>query len=316
MISAQFRYPCEPQQLGDDQGRIASYARGDDYHRVLKRLMSAQSDELRRQYGRRLRLRAITDSAPMHERHQAWRMGLGWFGRQGSIISAEHGAASLLAELVLDVPIERDVTPHPDRCGSCRDCVLACPTGAIAPEGYRVDSRRCISYWTIEWRGLIPRWIMERMGDRIFGCDDCTVICPWNRKASAPIPSALAPRPENIAPDLLSLLACREPEQLERRFPNSPVTRPGAVGFVRNVLIALARAPSDRVHSALLQFAHSDESPVLRATAVWSAHRCGLDIDFAVNDPAAEVRGMAEALLSGRPSEPPSPDYPSESSTF
>lgn len=308
LVTQLFRYRCEPEPERPEVGIIARYARGDDYHTQLKVAMQAFGESLRRQHGSSLRFRAVTDSAPVHERHLAWTQGGGWFGRQSSIIHPDFGAASLIAELVVDQDLELEYkAPHPDRCGSCRACVQVCPTEAIAPEGYRVDSRRCISYWTIEWNGLIPRWIMERMGRRVFGCDDCTVICPWNSKATAPVLEGLEPRTENLQPRLLELLAYRDEDAFQRRFAGSPVLRAGAAGLCRNVLIGLASLDSDAARAAIRRFCDQDASPVVRATAYWAAHRQGLEVTKGLGDPDALVRGLVDELLRGEPSQPPSP---------
>jgi epoxyqueuosine reductase len=306
-VSQLFRYRCEEEEESPEKGTIARYARGSDYHQQLKAAMFAFAEELRAKHGKSLRLRAVTDSAPVYERHLAWSQGGGWFGRQSSIIHPNYGAASLIAELVVDRPIESEpVETHADRCGSCRACVQVCPTQAIAADGYRVDSRRCISYWTIEYRGIIPRWIMERMGQRIFGCDDCTVICPWNSKAKAKLLPGLQPRSENVAPNLLELLDYRDPGAFALRFAESPVLRPGVVGFIRNVLIALASLESAASRDACRAMMRDDNSPVLRATATWSLHRLGGDIESALLDDSPVVAQMARELLDGQAACPPS----------
>jgi len=308
LITKLFRYRCEPEPDDPEVGTIARYARGSDYHVQLKIAMQAFGESLREQYGPKLRFRAVTDSAPVLERHLAWTQGGGWFGRQSSLIHPDFGASSLIAELVVDQPIQTEQPPvHPDRCGTCRSCVQVCPTQAIASDGYRVDSRRCISFWTIEWDGMIPRWIMERMGQRIFGCDDCTVICPWNAKAKATVLDGLEPRRENIRPLLLDLLRYRDAKAFKVRFAGTPVLRTGPIGFSRNVLIGLASLDQADARTAIADFLIHDPEPVVRATAIWSAHRQGMSIDRGLKDPSALVRELTEELLSGAPSEPPSP---------
>ena len=308
LITKLFRYRCEPEPYDPEVGTIARYARGSDYHVQLKSAMQAFGESLRAQYGPKLRFRAVTDSAPVLERHLAWQQGGGWFGRQSSLIHPDFGASSLIAELVVDQPIEVERKPiHPDRCGTCRSCVQVCPTEAIAPDGYRVDSRRCISFWTIEWDGMIPRWIMERMGQRIFGCDDCTVVCPWNAKAKASVLDGLEPRPENRRPRLLELLRYRDAAVFKTRFAGSPVLRAGPVGFCRNVLIGLASLDQNAAREAIAQFFEHDPEPMIRATALWAAHRQGMPITKGLADASALVRDLAEELLSGVASTPPSP---------
>ena len=308
LITKLFRYRCEPEPSDPEVGTIARYARGSDYHVQLKGAMQAFGESLRAQYGSKLRFRAVTDSAPVLERHLAWQQGGGWFGRQSSIIHPDFGASSLIAELVVDQPIEVETKPvHPDRCGTCRACVQVCPTEAIAPDGYRVDSRRCISFWTIEWDGMIPRWIMERMGQRIFGCDDCTVICPWNAKANAPVLDGLEPHRENLRPRLLELLAYREAPVFKQRFDGTPILRTGPIGFCRNILIGLASLDQAAARTAIQKFLSHDPEPIIRATAVWAAHRQGMPIDEGLRDSSDLVRELTVELLNGVPSEPPSP---------
>jgi epoxyqueuosine reductase len=310
MIARMYRYRCEADH-GDvtpTAGIIARYARGTDYHTVLKtELMGALADELRGRYGRSLRLRTVTDSAPVLERDLGYRQGLGWFGRQSSLIHPSCGAASLLAEMVVDRPIDEPVlATHPDRCGSCRACVQVCPTSAIAPDGYRVDSRRCISYWTIEQQGVLPRWIMERMGRRVFGCDDCTLICPWNAKADAPLTHSLEPRPHQIAPDLVDLLEDCAPDRFATRFGDTSVFRTGPDALARNVIVALASVDTERARAAIIETLQGHRSSVVRATAVWAHHRQGGSVDRYVKDDAVPVAEMAHALLEGQPALPPS----------
>jgi epoxyqueuosine reductase len=311
MVARLYRYRCEPDH-GDQSptaGIIARYARGTDYHKVLKtELFDDMAGQLRARYGSSLRLRTVTDSAPVLERDLAYRQGLGWFGRQSSIIHPAFGAASLLAELVVDRPIETPAPAlHPDRCGSCRACVQVCPTAAIAADGYRVDSRRCISYWTIEQQGVIPRWIMERMGRRVFGCDDCTLICPWNSTADAPLTAALEARPQQIAPDLVDLLEDCQPDRFAARFGDTSLFRTGPAALARNVVVGLASVDTERARAAVDQALASHPSPVVRATAVWARHRQGREISRWCSDPAPEVAAMALAVHEGQLASPPSP---------
>ncbi|MEC7749963.1 MAG: tRNA epoxyqueuosine(34) reductase QueG [Myxococcota bacterium] len=314
VISRLYRYHCEPDQAEHDPhcGMIASYARGSDYHRVLKdTLLEELSEELRQRHGRGIRLRPAVDSAPLFERDLAFRKGLGWYGRQGSIIHPEVGASGLLAQLVVDreIDAEEELELHPDRCGTCRLCIQVCPTSAIHPDGYRVDSRRCISYWTIETRGMIPRWIRERMGRRVFGCDDCTMVCPWNRRSSRDVPAGLEPRRENMAPRLLELLEDCVPERFEGRFAKSPVLRAGWDGMARNVLIAMGNSDALNFKEVALERFRSTPSEVVRATALWTYFRHGGDPSIGRKDPSQIVQNEAEDLLSDRPSEAPSPAY-------
>ncbi len=248
-------------------GRIARYARGRDYHDVLFKRLRTLKDELLERWPE-ARARFYTDTGPVLERYWAGQAGIGWVGKHGGLVSQRHGCWLLLGVLLLDAELAVDL-PHPDRCGSCTRCLDACPTDAfVAP--YVLDSRRCLSYWTIEARGSIPEEYRAALDDRIFGCDDCYAACPWNRDAPPGL-DALAARPENQLPRLSELLGL-DLEAFRQRFPKSPVKRAKRAGLLRNVALAMGNEGSAEALPAL-RAALDDEEPLVREAAAWALAR-------------------------------------------
>jgi epoxyqueuosine reductase len=233
VIAVAARYPANPDP---SDGGFSSLAWGEDYHNVLRRRLR----ELAEWMGRQDQLgtaRVCVDSAPLLEREWALRAGIGWRGRQGQVVCPTAGCCVVLGFILVD--IELDPTPSvPDRCGDCRLCVEACPTGALQPDG-TVDARRCISYWTIEHRGPLPAGIAPLLGGSLFGCDRCTAVCPWNRRGEdlvLPEFRATAPRPD------VNACAGIAEQEFERIFNGTAVRRIGAEGLLRNAAAA-ARHP-------------------------------------------------------------------------
>lgn len=218
-------------------GRIARYAWGDDYHRVLRDRLAVLAAFL---HARRpdARTKVYVDTGPVMEKAWAQQAGLGWIGKHSHLVSADYGSWLLLGEILTTLDLDPD-EPATDLCGSCSRCIQACPTGAI-PEPYVLDARRCLSYLTIELRHgeEIPADLAAKMGNRIFGCDDCLDACPYNLQAVPTAEPAFQPRPTTVAPVLEDLARCTEAEFLAR-FRHSPVSRPRFNGFMRNVRIAL-----------------------------------------------------------------------------
>ncbi|MHB1844281.1 MAG: tRNA epoxyqueuosine(34) reductase QueG [Deltaproteobacteria bacterium] len=251
----------------DARPRIARYAQGRDYHLFLQR-------RLRKLRRRILALRPgakvhpSTDTSPVWEKVWAQRAGLGWVGKNGLLITPEHGSWVLLATLVTDVELAPDA-PHEGRCGGCQACLPACPTGALLGAG-RLDARRCLSYWTIETRGPIPEALRPAAADWTFGCDACQDACPWNRSPAA---AAL----EDFAPWPLTQLRCSELASLTReRFDGlaqgTPLRRAGFDGLRRSALIGLLRE-ADPQAAATCERLSNDPSEVVRETARWVAAR-------------------------------------------
>jgi epoxyqueuosine reductase len=252
------------------QGRVARYARGRDYHAVMRRRLAALVLRLR---GRDPALRALasSDVAPVMEKAWAQEAGIGWVGKNGCLITERHGSWVLLATVLLDRDLEPD-PPHPDRCGSCRACLPACPTGAIPVPGF-VDARRCIAYWTIERRGAVPGEVAERLGPWVFGCDDCQTACPWNRGTPADGDPELTPRPARAALDLDATLRLTE-EDYRRSFHGTALARARRDGLLRNALFAAGLAGDPRRAEAVR--AHLASSfPGVAAAARWALRRLG-----------------------------------------
>lgn len=223
-----------------EQGYIARYALGRDYHKVIRKrleLLAQQISEVVGSFG----YRAFVDSAPVMEKPLAEKAGLGWIGKNTMLINAKAGSWFFLGELFTDLPLPMDepATPH---CGSCNACIDICPTQAIVAP-FQLDARRCIAYLTIEYRGEIPVEFRKAIGNRIFGCDDCQLICPWNKFARATQEGDFKPRHGLGSEDLIALFAWSETEYLEKTV-GSPLRRIGYECWLRNVAIGLGNAPT------------------------------------------------------------------------
>lgn len=246
-------------------GVIASYAHGDDYHETVKKRLKALARDLDAILGPHDQ-RVFVDTAPVLEHALAEASGLGWQGKHTLTINRGLGSWLMLGEIYTTAELVPDA-PASFHCGSCTACLDICPTGAIVAP-FVVDARRCISYLTIEYRGFIPRPLRPLMGNHIFGCDDCQLICPWNRHATAPAPDLLVPRKENILPELASLLQLDE-AAFRSRFRKSPVRRTGRAGLLRNVCIAIGNSGDTSLLPLMLQ-AMGDESALVRGHAAWA----------------------------------------------
>jgi epoxyqueuosine reductase len=270
--------PAEPRA-----GWIARYAwsshldasgarRPSDYHKVLLKRLRALESSLRQQYGD-FESRAYVDTGPVVERALATAAGLGWTGKNTCLIHPKLGSFGFLAVLLTSLePIKEKAppAPAPDRCGSCRRCLDACPTGAlIAP--YQMDATRCISYLTIEHRGPVSTELMAGMGRQVFGCDICQDVCPWNRKAPIAADPELEPRAELVNP-ALEWLAQMEEAEFERTFNGSPVRRAGFLGLRRNVAIAMGNSGRRSFAPWLEQWAEAADEG-LRMAARWALEK-------------------------------------------
>jgi epoxyqueuosine reductase len=215
--------------------------RPSDYHKVLLKRMKAVEARLHEQLGP-FETRAYVDTGPLVERALATAAGLGWTGKNTCLIHPRLGSYGFLAVLLtsLEIEAEKVLTVQPDRCGSCRRCLDACPTGAlVAP--YQMDATLCIAYLTIEHRGPIAPALMEGMGRQVFGCDICQDVCPWNRKSPVTADPDFEPRPELVNP-ALDWLAAMDEAEFERQFNGSPVRRAGFWGLKRNTAIAMGNS--------------------------------------------------------------------------
>ena len=248
---------------------VSLYARGRDYHKVLRNRLQKLSDRIAAAIGP-FGHRVFTDSAPVLEVELAARSGQGWRGRHTLVLNREGGSMFFLGEIYVDLALP-PTEPVGDHCGTCHACLDVCPTGAIVAP-YRLDARRCISYLTIEHPGPIPVELRPLMGNRIYGCDDCQLVCPWNKFAQPALVPDFAPRPELVGQDLVRLFAWTEEEFL-RFTEGSPIRRIGHVRWLRNIAVALGNAlrkgEDAAIRSALkARLAHPD--PLVREHVEWA----------------------------------------------
>jgi len=261
----------DPLMLAGDTtaGAVSVYARGRDYHDTLKRRLKGLAHWIEGQWPGALKL--FVDTAPVMEKPLAQQAGIGWQGKHTNLVSRQFGSWLFLGEIYLSLALEPD-PPERDHCGSCRRCLDVCPTAAF-PAPYRLDARRCISYLTIEHKGMIPVELRSAIGNRIFGCDDCLAVCPWNKFAQAAHEPDFLPRAELTAPRLGDLAALDD-AGFRRLFAGSPVKRIGRNRFLRNVLIALGNAgPGEQRLVAAAWHCLDDPSALVRAAAVWAFAR-------------------------------------------
>jgi len=253
--------------LGDgERGYIARYALGRDYHKLLRQRLQRLAERIR-EAGAPHGHRVFVDSAPVLEKPLAAAAGLGWQGKHTNLINRQAGSWFLLGEIYTDMPLPLDA-PVSDHCGSCHACLDVCPTRAIiAP--YLLDARRCISYFTIEARGPIPVEFRRSMGNRIFGCDDCQLVCPWNRYARPTGEPDFAPRHGLDAPQLTDLFGWSE-EEWSERTAGSALRRPGYLGWLRNIAVALGNAPSSTLVVAALEERATHPSELVREHVAWA----------------------------------------------
>ncbi|MGL4858682.1 MAG: tRNA epoxyqueuosine(34) reductase QueG [Enterobacteriaceae bacterium] len=222
------------------QGYISRYALGRDYHKVLRQRLRQLAQKMSQQCAEH-HFRPFVDSAPLLERPLAAKAGLGWVGKNSLLLNRQAGSWFFLGELLIDLPLPVDTPEADEGCGRCVACMTLCPTGAIV-EPYIVDARRCISYLTIELEGAIPVELRPLMGNRIYGCDDCQLICPWNRAAPLTEEADFKPRPALHRADLVTLFSWSEQTFL-RMTEGSPIRRIGYQRWLRNIAVALGNAP-------------------------------------------------------------------------
>ncbi len=252
-----------------DCGIVSVYARGRDYHDTLKRRLRVLARWIEERWPGALKL--FVDTAPVMEKPLAERAGLGWQGKHTNLVSRDFGSWLFLGEIYLSLELEPD-PPVTDHCGSCRRCLDACPSAAF-PAPHQLDARRCISYLTIEHKGMIPFELRPLIGNRIYGCDDCLAVCPWNKFARAAHEPDFLPREALTAPRLAALAALDD-AAFRRLFAGSPVKRIGRDRFLRNVLIAIGNAtPGDAELAGAARRCLDDPSPLVHAAAVWACAR-------------------------------------------
>ncbi|HET9352470.1 MAG TPA: tRNA epoxyqueuosine(34) reductase QueG [Sphingomicrobium sp.] len=269
-LAMSYAPPHDPLALAEakDRGRISVYAQGTDYHKTVKKALKAVGRWLADECG--CELKVFVDTAPVMEKPLSAAAGIGWQGKHSNLLSREHGSWLFLGVIYTTLELEPDAPAEP-HCGSCTRCITACPTGAIIAPNL-VDARRCISYLTIEHAGPIPHEFREAIGNRIYGCDDCLAVCPWNRFASAgQANKAFAPRPELIAPALADLLALDD-AAFRELFSGSPIKRIGVNRMIRNCLIAAGNSGDAALRPAVERHLASGD-PVVADAARWAIER-------------------------------------------
>jgi epoxyqueuosine reductase len=250
-----------------DRGAISVYAKGDDYHDVIKKRLKRLAQWLIARAGGDVKV--FVDTAAVMEKPLAAAAGIGWQGKHTNLVSRRFGSWLFLGAIFTTLELPAD-EPESDHCGSCRACLDVCPTAAF-PSPYRLDARRCISYLTIEHKGPIPRALRPRMGNRIYGCDDCLAVCPWNKYAQEGRDAKLAARDVLQAPPLADLAGLDDPA-FRRMFAKTAIKRTGRDRFVRNVLIAIGNS-GDVALAREAERLLADPSPLVRGAAVWALSR-------------------------------------------
>jgi epoxyqueuosine reductase len=274
-----------------DCAAISAYAQGDDYHDVVKKKLKALAGYIFQTHGAEVKV--FVDTAPIMEKPLAQKAGVGWQGKHTNLVSREFGSWLFLGSIFTTLELPADA-PEQDHCGNCHACLDVCPTDAF-PAPYRLDARRCISYLTIENKGPIPREFRAAMGNRIYGCDDCLAVCPWNKFASQAAEAKLQARAELKTP-VLAELAALDDAAFRTLFRKSPVKRIGRDRFLRNVMIAIGNS-GDTTLAKPARAALADPSPLVRGAAVWALSRLLAEDEFAAlarehaaKEPDAPVR--------------------------
>jgi epoxyqueuosine reductase len=258
------------------RGAISVYAKGDDYHDLIKKRLKALARWLVTTSGGEVKV--FVDTAAVMEKPLAQAAGLGWQGKHTNLVSREFGSWLFLGAIFTSLDLPRDAADA-DHCGSCQACLEICPTSAF-PAPYKLDARRCISYLTIESKGPIPHEFRQAIGNRIYGCDDCLAVCPWNKFAQAGREVKLAAREELRAPDLAAL-AGLDDARFRKLFSKSPVKRIGRDRFLRNVLIAIGNS-KDKALAVQAERLLQDASPLVRGAAVWALSQLIDQEDFSI----------------------------------
>jgi epoxyqueuosine reductase len=252
-----------------DRGAISCYAQCSDYHDVVKSGLKRVAGALARESGAEVKV--FVDTAPLMEKPLGEAAGLGWQGKHTNLVSREHGSWLFLGAILTSAALEPDAAAQ-DRCGSCRRCLDVCPTAAF-PAPYQLDARRCIAYLTIEHKGHIAPEFRKAIGNRVFGCDDCLAVCPWNKFAVAAHDVRLQVREELSSPPLAELLALDD-AAFRKRFAGTPVKRTGRDRVLRNALIAAGNSGDESLLPAVRRLL-GEASPLVRAMAVWALAQLG-----------------------------------------
>lgn len=277
VISVRMDYlPGDTQQIqilkDPTKAYVSRYALGRDYHKLIRKRLSQLAQQIDNalpdDYPLKGQNRAFVDSAPVMERPLAEKAGLGWTGKHTLIINNHAGSWFFLGEIFTFIPLPIDTPEQPNQCGECTSCLKVCPTDAF-PKPYELDARRCISYLTIENKGAIPEEFREPMGNRVFGCDDCQAICPWNKYAQFTGEKDFLPRHGLADSDLLDLFMWSETEFLART-EGSAIRRIGYEGWLRNIAVGLGNAPSDELIITALKSRRETCSDLVKEHIDWA----------------------------------------------
>ncbi|MGX5915331.1 tRNA epoxyqueuosine(34) reductase QueG [Aliidiomarina sp. Khilg15.8] len=277
-------------------GYVSRYALGRDYHKLMRKRLKQLGDKIKAEF-EDADFRPFVDSAPILERPLALKAGLGWIGKHTLILDAKDGSWFFLGELLINLPLPVD-TPQEEKCGKCTACITICPTQAIV-EPYLLDARRCISYLTIELKGSIPTEFRRPMGNRIYGCDDCQLICPWNRYATPTDEKDFHPRSKLHAPELLELWSWSEDEFLDNTA-GSPIRRIGHECWLRNIAVALGNAPPSAEVVAALQRRSGEVTAMVQEHIDWAldeqARKAAQD-----DRPSQQIKRLVRVVEKGLP---------------
>jgi epoxyqueuosine reductase len=272
-------YPAPPARIEVDlknpplRGKVAAYAWGNDYHPILSERLLSLVRFIESQVGHPVPNRLYTDTGPVLERELAQQAGLGWIGKNTCLINPGKGSYLFLAEILLGIELEPDQPFIKDRCGNCTRCITACPTGCILPDR-TLDSRRCVSYLTIELKSSIPLELRPLMDNWVFGCDLCQQVCPWNRFATSEADKAFGHHLAKPALNLLDELRLSI-DDFKRKYQHSPVMRTKRKGYLRNVAVALGNSRNLEAIPALTQVLMEDLEPLVRAHSAWALGQIG-----------------------------------------
>ncbi len=260
-----------------DKAYLSRYALGRDYHKLIRKRLASLARDIEEQWPGSVIQRPFVDSAPVMEKPLAEKAGLGWAGKHTLILNSEAGSWFFLGEIYTSLPLPVDEPEQPDRCGSCTACLRVCPTNAF-PQPYVLDARRCISYLTIEHKGSIDEELRPLMGNRVFGCDDCQAICPWNRYASPTDEKDFHPRHGLADSDLVTLFRWDE-ETFLAKTAGSPLRRIGYERWRRNLAVGLGNGSATPEAVAALREAREDSSPLVREHIDWALARLAAGAD-------------------------------------
>ena len=259
-------YPYSVNETKKQKGWISRYAWGGDYHDIMKKKLQILLEFIKANSPQEIEARVYVDTGPVLERVYGKYSGIGWFGKNTCLINQKVGSWIFVGEIITNIELDYD-NPAPDRCGKCTRCIDACPTGALL-EPYVLDSRLCISYLTIEFRGMIPVELGGKIGNNIFGCDICQDVCPWNRRAKVTDESSFQPREGLFNPDLAALSKLTE-EDFRMVFKGNPIKRAKRKGLLRNIVVAMGNSGLEEFIPYLKE-SLKDKDPLVRAHSAWA----------------------------------------------